>query len=207
MALPSLIRFVPGEEADANDVNSNFDIIAAKFTTGFTDGDIAELAGIQGSKLAAASILETKLANNAVSARVLASNAVSGLRAVGSLHIQDGAVLGAAIAAGEVGTGHVAEASLGRSKLKFGTVTGPSASAYTYYTIFGITTWNLGLSAATTQILGCYMNGNFTGWSGSSDPPIYFFAIESGLWVLRFRAYNSFSVAANGWVVTYLTIS
>jgi hypothetical protein len=101
MALIGLTRFVAGADALAEEVNKNFDIIAGKFNTGFTDVDIAEGANIAGSKIAPTSLLETRFGNNAVSARVLQSDLSAGapLAAVATAaHIKDGIITAAKLA-------------------------------------------------------------------------------------------------------------
>lgn len=87
--------FTPETEADANEVNSNFQAIAAKLNGGIVDGDISGAAGIDGNKLSQASgkqIPTGALATNAVSDRVLASDTGSpgsdAARAVSGAHVK-----------------------------------------------------------------------------------------------------------------------
>lgn len=98
MAAPTLITFVAGEAALAEDVNANFDAIAGKFNGGIMDSDISSSAKIKGYKLSTASgeqVPEGCLGNNAVSARVLQSDVSAGhaLAAVATGdHIKDGII-------------------------------------------------------------------------------------------------------------------
>ncbi len=106
MAAPTLITFVAGQPALAEDVNDNFDAIAGKFNGGIADSDISDIAKIKGYKLSSASgeqVPEDRLANNAVSARVLQSDATAGapLAAVATAnHIKDGIITAAKLAPG-----------------------------------------------------------------------------------------------------------
>jgi hypothetical protein len=104
MALPTLITFVAGEDALAEDVNANFDAIAGRFNGGILDQDISDGAAIKGYKLSSASgeqVPESRLGNNAVSARVLQSDLLTGApsAAVGTAaHIKDGIITAAKLA-------------------------------------------------------------------------------------------------------------
>jgi hypothetical protein len=104
MSLPTpFIRFVPDADADANDVNANFDLITAKFAYGLADSDFSPTADLDGNKLSsspAKQVPEAKLLTNAVSSRVLASHAsVDASRAVNTDHLRDGCVTPAKLAA------------------------------------------------------------------------------------------------------------
>ena len=98
------IQFVPDEDADANEVNSNFNAIASKFNYAIEDADISLDADIDGHKLSttpAKQVPVDALGNNSVSDRVLASSAISdAARAVGTDHIKSGAVTAAKLATG-----------------------------------------------------------------------------------------------------------
>jgi hypothetical protein len=106
MALPTLITFVAGEDAVAEDVNTNFDRIAGRFNAGILDEDVSPTAAIKGYKLSSAAgdrVPETRLENNAVSARVLQEDVTAGaaLAAVArASHIKDGIITNAKILPG-----------------------------------------------------------------------------------------------------------
>jgi hypothetical protein len=104
MALPTLIKFVADTDADADEVNSNFDIIASRFNYGIMDEDINDLAGITGTKLSDQSgkrIPTSRLENNAVDDRVLGHDiSQNANRAVGTDHIKDASVTLPKLAAG-----------------------------------------------------------------------------------------------------------
>jgi hypothetical protein len=106
MAAPTLITFVAGQPALAEDVNDNFDAIAGKFNYGIADSDISDTAKIKGYKLSSTSgeqVPENRLANNAASARVLQADATAGhaLAAVATGdHIKDGIITAEKLATG-----------------------------------------------------------------------------------------------------------
>lgn len=92
-------RFNPGEVADADEVNADFDSVEGKFTEGpggISDGDITTTADINGAQKLSSSpakqVTEPKLGDNAVSARVLAKDAINpgndANRAVSGDHIK-----------------------------------------------------------------------------------------------------------------------
>jgi hypothetical protein len=63
--------------ADADQVNANFQALAAKFTGGIYDGDVATAADLDGNKLSATGgkrVPATRLENNAAVDRVVASD-------------------------------------------------------------------------------------------------------------------------------------
>jgi hypothetical protein len=66
--------------ADADQVNANFQALAAKFTGGIYDGDVAAAADLDGNKISATAgkrVPATRLENNAAVDRVVASDAAS----------------------------------------------------------------------------------------------------------------------------------
>jgi hypothetical protein len=105
MALPTLIAFVAGQDALAEDVNTNFDRIVSSLGA-LTDENISRTAAIKGWKLASAEgdqVPERCLGNNAVSARVLQSDVSAGapLAAVSTAaHIKDGIITAAKLVGG-----------------------------------------------------------------------------------------------------------
>jgi hypothetical protein len=93
MPLVIPFRFLVDDIADADQMNSVNDAIAAKFNAGIVDADISPGAGIDGNKLSsdgAKQVPESRLGTNSVSNRVLQSSATGdSLRAVGTDSCKD----------------------------------------------------------------------------------------------------------------------
>jgi hypothetical protein len=99
-------RFVKNTVADADQVDADFDALAAKISGNIVDGDVAANADLDGNKISSTpskQVPESRLGNNAVSARVLASSVtVSSARAVTAQHLQDGCLLTPAFGNGQI---------------------------------------------------------------------------------------------------------
>jgi hypothetical protein len=158
MSLPTpFIRFVPDADADANDVNANFDLITAKFAYGLVDSDFSPAADLDGNKLSsspAKQVSESKLLTNAVSSRVLASHgSVDASRAVGTDHLQDHCVTAAKLASG-VGRGLLVTKAF---SLGYTTIWG--ASPYVWALSSGLIVPDVNYAVATYDVVGVYLYG------------------------------------------------
>jgi hypothetical protein len=159
-------RFTPDTIADADQVNADFDAVAAKFGL-IVDGDCAPAMDLDGNKLSstpAKQVPEVKLGTKAVSARVLANDSADpgsdASRAVSGDHIKTLTVAALARFLPALGiTGSkLAAATLGLDKLKVTVHTvafGPvSPSADNYAT--AVVTPSVSFPKATYELIALY---------------------------------------------------
>jgi hypothetical protein len=159
MALPALIAFVAGEDALAEDVNTNFDRIAGRFNAGILDEDLSPSANIKGYKISSAAgdrVPETRLENNAVSARVLQSDLSAGapLAAVATAaHIKDGIITSAKLAAG------AGKVLLVSTAFSLGYTTIWPATPYAWAVASGLVVPAVNYAVASYDVVGVYIVG------------------------------------------------